>query len=218
MITTDGLVKRVRRLVNEAECDKELTLLSEDTLSIDTHILRLLPQAVAMVQKNKGTGAGCVNPRSVGSEEASIADNGDGGGMMLLPDDYVSVVSLQLCGWRRPCTLLYAGSSAEALAQGNSHTRAGLCRPVCVEGVDGQGKRAAMLYPLTADMALKHFVYEAAFNAEDGLIGGDAVLEDAVAYYCAALLYSVFERRDQAASFLSLATALCNGKNTERGQ
>ena len=218
MITTDELVKRVRRLVNEAECDKELTLLSEDTLSIDAHILRLLPQAVALAQKNKGTLAGCVNPRSVGGEAASVTDNGDGGGMLLLPDDYVSFVSLQLCGWRRPCTVLHASGSAEALAQGNSHTRAGMCRPVCVESVDGRGKRAVLLYPLTADAALKHFVYEAAFNAGDGLIGGDAVLEDAVAYYCAALLYSVFERREQAASFLSLATALCNGKNTERGQ
>ena len=59
---------------------------------------------------------------------------------------------------------------------------------------------------------------EAEFNAEDGLCGCDAVLADAVTYYCAALLYSVFERQDQANAFLSLATLLCNGKSVERRQ
>ncbi|MBE6296238.1 MAG: hypothetical protein E7086_07030 [Bacteroidales bacterium] len=218
MIATDELVRRVRRLVNEAEEDASLSLVSEDTRSIDTHILRLLPQAVALAQRNKGKGVGCVNPRSVSPQDVVIADNGDGGGALSLPADFVSLVSLQLDGWRRPCTVLHASGSAEALAQGNSHTRAGMCRPVCVEGCGAGGTRVALLYPLLQGAGLGHFVYEASFDAEQGLVGGDAVLEDAVAYYCAALLYSVFERGDQATAFLSLATALCNGKNTERGQ
>lgn len=218
MIATDELVRRVRRLVNEAEEDASLSLVSEDTRSIDTHILRLLPQAVALAQRNKGKGVGCVNPRSVSPHDAVIADNGDGGGALSLPADFVSLVSLQLDGWRRPCTVLHASGSAEALAQGNRYTRAGMCRPVCVEGCGAGGTRVALLYPLPQGAGLGHFVYEASFDAEQGLVGGDAVLEDAVAYYCTALLYSVFERGDQATAFLSLATALCNGKNTERGQ
>ena len=132
MIATDELVRRVRRLVNEAEEDASLSLVSEDTRSIDTHILRLLPQAVALAQRNKGKGVGCVNPRSVSPQDVVIADNGDGGGALSLPADFVSLVSLQLNGWRRPCTVLHASGSAEALAQGNRYTRAGMCRPVCL--------------------------------------------------------------------------------------
>ena len=56
MIATDELVRRVRRLVNEAEDDAALSLISEDTRSIDAHIMRLLPQAVALAQRNKGNG------------------------------------------------------------------------------------------------------------------------------------------------------------------
>ena len=85
MIATDELVRRVRRLVNEAEEDASLSLVSEDTRSIDTHILRLLPQAVALAQRNKGKGVGCVNPRSVSPQDVVIADNGDGGGALSLP-------------------------------------------------------------------------------------------------------------------------------------
>lgn len=216
MIATDELVRRVRRLLNEAEEDVSLSLVSEDTRSIDSHILRLLPQAVALAQRNKGKGVGYVNPRSVGPQDVVIADNGDGSGTLSLPADFVSLVSLQLDGWRRPCTVFHASGSAEALAQGNRHTRAGMCRPVCVEGNSADGARVALLYPLPQGGGLEHLVYEASFDAGQGLVGGDAVLEDAVAYYCAALLYNVFERGDHATAFLSLATSLCNGKSGER--
>lgn len=215
MIATDELVRRVRRLINEAEADTGLSLISEDTRSIDSHILRLLPQAVALAQKNKRCGVGAVNPGSIAPADVSVADNGDGSGTLLLPTDFVSLVSLQLVGWRRPCCELFAEGSGEALAQCNVHTRAGLCRPVGIEGVNAAGERVAVLYPLPEGAAVKHFVYEAAFDVEKGL-GGDEAIADAVAYYCAALLYSVFERNDQAGNFLSLATALCNGKSAGR--
>lgn len=216
MIATDELVRRVRRLVNEAEDDASLSLISEDTRSIDAHIMRLLPQAVALAQRNKGNGVGCVNPRGVDAQDAVIADNGDGGGVLALPADYVSLVSLQLEGWRRPCGELLPATSGEALAQAGRYTRAGVCRPVAVEGVSAGGERVALLYPSPVGATLRHLVYEATFDSTQGLAGGTAVLEDAVAYYCAALLYSVFERGDMAASLMSVATALCNGKSVER--
>lgn len=218
MIATDELVKRVRRLLNEAEEDTELALLSEDTRSINEHIVRLLPQAVALVQKNKAADVGNVNPRSVDAKETVVADCGNGTGVLILPADFYMLVSLQLAGWKRPCRRLSGAGSGEALAQHSKYTRAGVCRPVCVESVTAAGERAVLLSPLPADggSEIAHFVYEATFNADEGLVGGDVVLADAVAYYCAALLYGVFERQDQANAFLSLATLLCNGKSVER--
>lgn len=218
MITAGELVKRVRRLLNEAEEDAHLSLLSEDTRSIDEHILRLLPQAVALVQKNKAPGSGNVNPRAVGAASAVIADCGDGTALLQLPADFAFLVSLQLKGWKRPCRAMLAPDSSEAVARRNGYVPAGVCRPLCVESVADDGSRAVLLSPLPAGEApaLEHFVYEASFDASEGLEGCNALLADAVAYYCAALLYSVFEHQAQANAFLSLATLLCNGKMGER--
>lgn len=218
MIATADIVGRVRRLLNEAESDERLSLLSEDTRSIDLHILALLPQAVALTQKNKGDGCGCVNARSADCASVRVADGGNGSALLELPADFVSLVSLQLEGWRRPCTEQHAQSSTVAVAQCNADTRAGVCRPVAVEGTGADGARVLMLYPAVhaGAPALGHFVYEAEFNADDGLDGCSGQLADAVAYNCAALLYSVFERPDAANMFLSLAMALCNGNVRER--
>ena len=192
MISTDELVKRVRRLLNEAEEDARLSLLYEETRSINGHILRLLPQAVALVQKNKAPDCGNVNPPAL--------------------------VSLQLKGWKRPCRQLLVEGCCESIAHNSGYVCAGVCRPLCVESVADDGSRVALLSPLPGGKApqLDHFVYEAAFDTAHGLEGCNPLLADAVAYYCAALLYNVFERREQANSLLSLATLLCNGKNVER--
>lgn len=215
MIAAAELVSRVRCLLNEAEPDEQLSLLSEDTRSIDKHILALLPQAVAITQRNKGYGAGCVNARNAALQ---AVEDGNGGVKLSLPADFVSLVSLQLSGWNSPCVSLSPQGSAEAAAQKSEFTRAGVFRPVAIEGVDEQGSRIALLYPLPGDDApsLEHFVYEAEFNAADGLRACSGQMADAVVYNCAALLYNVFERPDAANTFLSLAMALCGGNRTER--
>lgn len=218
MITTDELVKRVRHLLNEAEEDSRLSLLYEETRSINVHILRLLPQAVALAQKNKAPGCGNVNPRAVNAGTADIADCGNGTATLALPDDFSALVSIKLKGWKRPCTQLLAGDSCEAITQYPGYVRAGLCRPVCIESVASDGTRSVLLVPLAEGNMpqLEHFVYEAVFDTSYGLDGCSAILADAVAYYCAALLYSVFDRQEQANLFLTLATMLCNGKSVER--
>lgn len=218
MISTDELVKRVRRLLNEAEEDARLSLLYEETRSINGHILRLLPQAVALVQKNKAPDCGNVNPRALDVGTAEIVVRDDGKAMIVLPDDFAALVSLQLKGWKRPCRQLLVEGCCESIAHNSGYVRAGVCRPLCVESVADDGSRVALLSPLPGGKApqLDHFVYEAAFDTAHGLEGCNHLLADAVAYYCAALLYNVFERREQANSLLSLATLLCNGKNVER--
>jgi hypothetical protein len=103
-----------------------------------------------------------------------------------------------------------------ALAQSNKYTRGGCCKPVCVEGVDAQGKREARYYSLPAgrEPVVENFVYEAAFNASEGLLcEPENPLVWAVVYQCAGLLYNVFERREAANAFMALAASWCeNGK------
>ena len=79
MISTDDIVKRVRVLINEAEEEKSISLLTEDARSFDKSIRTLIPQAVSIIQGNKQPGKR-VNVRSVVPSTAVIAENGDGTG------------------------------------------------------------------------------------------------------------------------------------------
>ena len=208
------LLKKVRLVINEAENDNDVSLLSADTRLLDDSILELLPRAVSFIQKSKGASAGRVNTKTVAPSALNITVADSGGGQLLLPDDFVSLVSLQLAGWRSPVLRMHPHNSREAVWQHNEYARAGYCRPACVEGFTSSGDRCALLFPLPeGDGAkAKHLIYEAAFNAADGLNGYDDAMVDAVVYECASLLYTMFERYDAANAMLALALAACGGQ------
>ena len=208
------LLRKVRIVINEAANDNDVSLLSADTRRLDDSIMELLPRAVMFIQKNKGAAAGRVNTRSVAPSDMNITANAIGGGQLPLPADFVQLVSLQLDGWQSPVCQLHAHDSREATWQRNGYTRAGCCRPVCIESFTPDGERCALLFPLPADDGAKpsHFIYEAAFNAADGLNGYDDGMVDAVVYACASLLYTMFERYDAANAMLAQALAACGGQ------
>lgn len=210
----DELLKKVRLVLNEAENDNDVSLLSVDTRQLDDSIMELLPRAVSYIQKSKGAGAGRVNTRSATPSEMNVTANETGGGEFVLPDDFVSLVSLQLDGWLSPVHRMFPYDSNEAAWQRNEYTRAGICKPVCVEAFTADGNRCAMVFPFSGnDVAnVRHFVYEAAFDVAEGLNGYDDGMVDAVVYECASLLYTMFERYDAANAMLSLALAACGGQ------
>lgn len=217
MMSTNELVTRVRRLVNETENDISLSLVSSSLPSLNDNIAALLPQAVSLVQKHKKRVCEPVNVKNLSSLIINVADNGDGGGCIPLPDDFVGPVAVQLEGWNRVVTIVYDDASPEAQRQKNECTRAGCCKPVCIESVNANGERVLLLYPLlSGDAKMKLFSYEAAFSPDGGELRCSASMADAVVYMCAALLYNMFERYDAANTFMSMAVALCNDKIVER--
>lgn len=215
-MTTVELIKKVRQLINESESDADVTLLTDDTRSLDEHITRLLPEAVLMVQTNARRGA--VNPRSAVVSQNEIATVEEGVGEVPLPEDFVKLLSFKIKGWQRPCTLLYPAASQVAQMQSSPYTRGGVSRPVCVEKITASG-RSLLCYSLPSGTVPKveHLLYEARFDAGEGVIGGDDALATAVAYQCTALLYMVFERRDNAALMQSMAATLCGNIGEEKG-
>ena len=208
------LLRKVRLVINEAADDGDVSLLSVDTRRLDESIVELLPKAVLFIQKNKGATAGRVNAKSVNQSNLNVVSNGSGAGLLTLPADFVDIVSLRLNGWHSPACQLYAHNSREANWQRNEYTRAGNYRPVCIEAFTTNGERCAMLFPLPAGNGAKveHFVYEAAFDAAEGLNACDDGMVDAVVYECASLLYTMFERYDAANAMLSQALAACGGQ------
>lgn len=210
MMNSGELVKMVRQVINEADDNAGVSLLSPDRLSFDENIMELLPRAVAFVQQCKPA-ALRVNVKSLPASSAVVVASGDGTGYIVLPNDFVSPVSVSLVGWKRPCTRFYARDSHRALLQQNRTTAAGNSRPVCIDDVNASGVRCVRLSPVPAEetAVVDKFVYEAVFNPEEGLGLYDAAMLDAVVYECAALLYTMFERPDAANSYHSLALARC---------
>ena len=113
------LIKKVKLVINEAGDDSDVSLLSADTRSLDETIAELLPRAVTFVQKNKGAGAGRVNTKAAALAGLTITADGEGGGTLLLPLDFVALVSLRLAGWQSPVYRLCAHDSREATWQRN---------------------------------------------------------------------------------------------------
>lgn len=208
MITNDELRLKVRQIINEMHDDSAVTLLSDDTRSIDEHITALLPDAVLWIQRNKGWGS--LNPKR--ATDVTVKDNGDGTGEIILPTDFVKLISLQMEGWHTACTQMFPSESAVAVAQRNPYTRAGCYRPVCVESYNADGRVVMIYYSLPKESVpqLKELLYEACYNPDEGLAGCDTALHKAVAYQCAAMLFNIFERRDCASSLMGIAAAYCN--------
>lgn len=209
MIATEQLKNRVRQLLNETADDGDVTLLTEDTRSLDIHIDALLPEAVLYVQMNKGLG--CLNPKQTTVSDEDICDNGDCSGSFVLPDDFVRLIALNMAGWQRPCTVVYPEDSPMGMIQMNPYSRAGCCKPVCVERRSGDGKRLLCYYSLPSGVKpeVTRFVYEAAYDAAAGLSGSEEFLHNAVVYRCAALLYNVFGRFDYANVLSAMAASYC---------
>lgn len=209
MIPTTNLIKKVRYLINETEDDAGVTLITDDTRSIDDTILELMPQAVAIVQKNSN--GRYVNAKSLTGNNASVIVASDGFKSLVLPSDFVALVSVKLDSWKVACVEVSSPSLQTVLYRLNNNISSIYLRPVCVEDVTENGTKTLKLFPSCNSDSLAHFVYEAQFNPADGLAMCEDCMADAVSYVCTALLYNVFERYEAAKSFMSFAMALCGG-------
>ncbi len=212
MTATDTLVKKVRRLVNEAENDSDVSLITEDMRSLDDTILELLPQAVALVQRCSH--GGHVNVKALSNEAKKVQEVSDGSYNVALPGDFFKLVSLQLTSWKRACMEISSPESLDAVNAVNGSSCVGAFNPVCVESIVDGGAKVVKLFPCNASDEVVHFVYEAQFNVADGLAMCDSYMADAVTYACTSLLYTVFEKHDAAKPFMSYAMALCGGEKS----
>lgn len=212
MIPENTLVEKVRVLLNEADGDSGVSLISDDTLLLDKHIKALLPEAVLFVQMNKNSGT--VNVKSTNS--ADLSKNLMEGAEVQLPSDYIRLVSLKLTSWLVPCRFAYASGSRMESLQKNKYMRAGASSPVCFEACNDYMENVLIAYPAPksgSDVYVEHLVYEARYNPAEGITGGDESLVTAVTYQCAALLCNVFGKFDAANVFMGIAATLCsNGK------
>ena len=207
MITEDKIVKKVRSIMNEIGEDSNYSLLDEDTIKIDEYIKSCIPDAVAMAINNSPNR--CVNPKS--STTSTVTNNQDGTGSIELPDDFISLVAFKMNGWKRIVSKAYTLDSDEYKQQMNPATRAGKNKPVCILSYNGTGKRTLEYYSIGKQETptVSIFVYEAAYNAVNGLnlTESDAIY-GAVCYLTASLVYSIFENPATAKEMQAVAINL----------
>ena len=209
MIAQSVLVDKVRTLLNEVRGEGGISLITDDTLLLDRYITELLPEAVLFIQMNKTRGV--VNAKNIVACDVSFTDEGKG--KIILPEDYVRLVSIKLNNWRKPCFTASDCDSPSDIAQQNKYMRAGKYSPVCVEVPNSEGLQLNV-YPVDDGIVpvVEYLIYEARYDGDKGLATKNEPLMQAVAYQCAGLVCNVFEKYDAANSFLGLAAALCNNK------
>lgn len=207
MIAESVLIEKVRTLLNEAHGESGLSLITDDSLMLDNYIKGLLPEAVLFVQMNRRHGA--VNGKNIADCKLAVAN--DEKGIIVLPEDYVRLISLKLDTWKKPCYAAAEAGSAVERAQTNRYTRAGISSPVCVEVPAADGAQLS-LYPVNGESApsVEYLIYEARYDGSKGLATNNGYLIEAVACQCAGLVCNVFGKYDAANAFMSLAATLCN--------
>ena len=209
MITESALVEKVRTLLNETSSEASVSLITDDTLLLDKYITELLPEAVLFIQMNRRKGV--LNGKNVAGCEISATSEGKG--VIVLPEDYVRLVSLKLDVWKKPCFVASEAGSPSDNAQHNRYMQAGKYSPVCVE-IPTDEAIQLHVYPVNTETVpeVEYLIYEARYNSTKGLATRNEFLIQAVAYQCAALVCNVFEKYDAANSFMGLAATFCNNK------
>lgn len=204
-MTQGEIIAKVRIIMNEAGADQVLALLNEDSVKLDEYIKGCIPDAVNIIAANSRYT--CVNKKSKTFVLSEIHVNSQsGGGHIVLPEDYISLIALKMEGWGRIVVNTVSNDSELALQQSNKYTRAGKCKPVCILSQNENGK-IIELYPINANPKVDMFLYEAKYT--DGITSGEEEpISIAICYMCASLVYSIFENKDTSEQMKAIAVEL----------
>lgn len=159
---------KVRSILNEHGSDDVLSI-AEDRVLLDNYIETAIPDAVTLLA-SKGY-------RVNAKKFTSISD-----GKIALPEDFISLVSLKLSGWKRAVNVVSTMESPEYIMAMNEYTQPGVYSPICYR--DGN-----TLVCMPNGELDTNSEYNAAYN--DG-ITADSKEATAVCYMAAALVLGLF--------------------------
>lgn len=206
-MTEQEIISKTKAILNEIGEEDNFSLLSEDTVKMEEYIKSVIPDAVGIVQMNSPVR--CINKKSGASVNQTLSPV-DGKCIVIIPEDFVSLIAIKLACWKRVCITSYGMDSEEYRRQCNPATMAGAYKPVCINGYDGlTGKRVLMLYSSKADTKLDMFFYEAKYTHGAGIdIDPNESVASAICYMAASLVYSIFENKDAAQEMRTIALNL----------
>lgn len=198
-MTRDGVIEKVRAIMNEIGAEENLSLLSEDTVRLSEYISSVIPDAINLVVQ-----VAPIRHLNV-SSQTGVTSVINGISTVLLPSDLIRFISLKLDSWKRAVYMVYPSGSDTHKAQHNPITRAGVNKPVCSFSYSGGGN----VLECSPSGNLEYFYYVK--NVSSGANLQDAVKESMdipICYMCAYLVYNIFEMAETAERMKNIAIEL----------
>lgn len=205
MATKTTFINKVLQLMNEVGWNdtSSAAFLGADTAHVEKHIESVFPdawrQAVKILPKHYFS----IKDFSANPHTADIYS---GTGHVELPDDFYSLYSFRMEGWRTAASVFYTEDDYMARLQANEYTRGSAVRPVCIQrtkAIEASNgtiviKKILEYYslPKGRDHVLEEALYIPHINGINELEKIGDLLIIPLAYLCAALVYNIFEKYD----------------------
>lgn len=187
-MTKDGIISKVRTIMNETGAEESLSLLSEDTVKLSEYIEAVIPDAINILSAMEEVPVSLLPKNVIMSAEENTSD---GCSVIQLPEDFVRFVAARCDNWKREVQVIYPYGGEAYKQQHNSVTRSGVNKPTCVFANNSNG-RCIECFPLGN---LEYFSYVRSINSSDSndlRDLGDSMF-GAICYMCAYLVYNIFE-------------------------
>lgn len=200
-VSMNDLVKRVKTNMEELLDVREVDVIMSVGIDIEEYIQAKIPEAILAVWSTEPVWS---LPLSECQSTLVPEPRPDGSGRVILPDDVWQMVYFCMEGWKRPVTEFIDISSPKYELQLNPYTRGSVSSPVCVLSNEG-GQKYIDYYSLPRNEKA-HRVSSARYvaypNKETSTYELLPHLIPAVCYTCAAMVYEIIGRPEQAAAML----------------
>lgn len=221
MMPLRDFVERVRVTIDENRRESGYLEDNPDNLELDGIIRSKTEEAARLVCLSSPSGL--LEPEPMPVPDAAQYAETDGSGYVVLPPDFLRMVSFRLTTWNRDVTSFVAEDSREGLMQKCLFTRGTPLKPVCVLSHDMAGNRILEYYTAgfphgtessgkchRIDRALYVRVPKIILRADVEMIGLSPLLVEATVNYCAALTEYSRGNEEAAKVFLGLAASSMN--------
>lgn len=200
-VTVNELVDRVKVNMEELTDVREVDITMEVGIDIEQYIREKIPDALLAVWASEPVSS---LPQVDCASSLRPKSRPDGSGRVVLPDDVWRMTEFCIEGWRQPVTTFIDHTSPMYELQFNPYTRGGVTFPVCIVSKE-EGQKCLDYYSLPPYVEMhrvttaRYVVYPdrnaTAYEISPSLI-------PAVCYTCAALVYEILGRFEQAAAML----------------
>lgn len=200
-ISVDDLIGRVKVNMEELTDPYNESVSLEGGIDVVAYIREKLPDALLSVWASVPVE---MLPQTDCASSLQPERRPDGSGRVVLPADVWRMTEFCMEGWRQPVTTFIDRTSPAYELQFNPYTRGGVAFPVCVLSNESGGKCLDYysLPPCTEAHRVKTARYVAYPQPSNGHYEIAESLIPTVCYTCAALVFEILSRPEQAAAML----------------
>lgn len=184
-----GIISKVRTIMNETGAEESLSLLSEDTVKLSEYIEAVIPDAINMLAVMEEVPVELLSISA--SSNLSNKNEDDGCLVVQLPQDFLRFVALRLNNWKREVQEIFPYGGENYKVQHNPVTRSGVNKPSCVYSYNSSGK-CIECFPL-GELSYFKYVKQILSDTDLSISGISDKLFNSICYMCAYLVYNIFE-------------------------